>query len=51
MDWKINCVGVFMIIVCAWCESMIKDGEGEISHGICPTCEKKVNEDIDKGII
>ena len=27
-----------MKIVCAWCPAVIKDGEGEETHGICPEC-------------
>jgi len=31
-------------IVCAWCKKLMKKGsplQEEISHGICPKCEKK----------
>lgn len=27
--------------VCAWCDALIKDGEGETTHGICPPCRKQ----------
>ena len=27
--------------VCAWCCKVIQEGEGPVTHGICPECEKK----------
>lgn len=34
--------------VCAWCLMIIKEGFGDVSHGICVDCENQLNEDIDK---
>lgn len=27
-----------MKIICAWCKSVLSDGPGPISHGICGAC-------------
>jgi len=27
-----------MQTICAWCGKVLKEGEGDISHGICPAC-------------
>ena len=38
-----------ILTVCAWCKAVIFDGpvgpNGEISHGICPVCESKFDEE------
>ena len=36
-----------MKIVCAWCQKVMKEGEGEVSHGICKTCGKKVEKQVE----
>jgi hypothetical protein len=28
-------------IVCCYCKKVMKEGEGAISHGICPTCYRE----------
>lgn len=37
-----------MKVVCAWCNKVITEGEGDVSHGICNDCLKielqKLNE-------
>jgi len=25
-------------VVCAWCQTSMRDGRGPVSHGICPAC-------------
>lgn len=35
-------------VVCAWCDTVIKDGEGPVSHGLCPDCEKEQHEELEK---
>jgi len=25
-------------VVCAWCEDILEDGPGPVSHAMCPTC-------------
>ncbi len=27
-----------MPVVCAWCEQVIEEGPGPVSHGMCPEC-------------
>jgi RNA polymerase subunit RPABC4/transcription elongation factor Spt4 len=27
--------------ICAWCNQIIREGGGPISHGICPDCAEK----------
>ena len=37
--------------VCAWCKKDMEDTEHEgegVTHGICPDCEKKELEEIEK---
>lgn len=34
-----------MLVVCAWCNGILREGEGpagEVSHGICQNCMKKM---------
>lgn len=28
-------------IICAWCHKTIREGKGEITHGICEPCKRK----------
>jgi len=40
-----------MKVVCAWCGRKIGEKEGpedKISHGICPSCKKKLVDDSKK---
>ncbi len=30
-----------MKVICAWCEKTLKEGTGEVSHGICQDCLDK----------
>jgi hypothetical protein len=25
-------------VICAWCEELMEEGIGPVSHGMCPTC-------------
>ncbi len=36
-----------MAMVCAWCKTMIREGPGAVSHGMCEDCLAKMNMDID----
>ncbi len=29
-----------MRVVCAWCGAVLSEGEGQVSHGICPGCSE-----------
>lgn len=29
-----------MRVVCAWCGAVLANGEGQVSHGICPGCSE-----------
>ena len=41
-----------MKTVCAWCQKVMKEDEGEEeSHGVCKTCGKKVEEEIEALLI
>ena len=31
-----------MSVVCAWCGTTLKRGDGAVSHGICASCSKLV---------
>lgn len=33
-------------VVCAWCGFVIREGEGPISHGICPSCYDKMDKEV-----
>ena len=33
-----------MKVVCAWCKTVLEDGPGLISHGICKPCAKALDE-------
>ena len=34
----LNAKGDLMKLICAWCQTLIKDGEEPASHGICEEC-------------
>jgi hypothetical protein len=25
-------------VICAWCEGVMEEGSGPVSHGMCPSC-------------
>ncbi|MCX5908026.1 MAG: hypothetical protein NTY64_12810 [Deltaproteobacteria bacterium] len=31
--------------ICAWCAKIMCEGDGAISHGICPQCAERVLSD------
>ena len=31
--------------ICAWCAKIMGEGDGAISHGICPQCAERVLSD------
>ena len=33
--------------ICAYCGLVMAEGSRPASHGICPTCEKRVNDELD----
>ena len=33
-------------VVCSWCQRLMRDGVEPISHGICPACEKTMNDEM-----
>ena len=35
-----------MKTVCAWCNYVIKEGNGEISHGCCGICKLKLDAEL-----
>ena len=39
-----------LLKVCAWCGKHLNDSEpgpdGDVTHGICPECKKRVEEDL-----
>lgn len=34
--------GGHMKIICAWCKRILKDGVGDVSHGICKECSRSI---------
>ena len=34
-------------VKCAWCQIMIKKGEEPYSHGICKSCAKEMQADLE----
>ncbi len=33
-------------IVCAWCQSVLKEGHEPVSHGICEKCKTELEEEM-----
>lgn len=33
-------------VICAWCGKTIRKGRGPISHGMCPKCERTMEEEL-----
>ena len=31
-----------MRVVCAWCDVLLQDGSGAVSHGICTPCFRRL---------
>ena len=36
-------------VICAWCGSLMRMGDGQTSHGICPACEREFEAQVDGG--
>jgi predicted RNA-binding Zn-ribbon protein involved in translation (DUF1610 family) len=34
--------------VCAWCGKVIREGDGEVSHGMCPKCQEKMRVEFEE---
>jgi len=34
--------------VCAWCKRVIREGDGEVTHGQCPECLEKMKKEIEE---
>ena len=34
--------------ICAWCNQVMVDGKGDVSHGICEECAQYVRDSVKK---
>jgi len=32
--------------ICAWCDGLIRDGVLPVTHGICPACKERLEQEI-----
>lgn len=33
-------------VICSWCDVVIREGVLPVSHGICPGCREKLEQEI-----